>query len=164
MHPSVVRQLSLETLTFKYWNIFFPLIYWSVEAKKDNFITREILMTPPNSEERGLCPSSSKSSLPSCQTDPTTPRKAKVIIHMSRKLESPTQSHELRLSHTWYLSRKPREFSCKFFLASVTFYRFNAKNWHLRQILREKVAFFTDITQKIGVFRCKFYSPKILPV
>ena len=51
-----------------------------------------------------------------------------------------------------------------FFLAGVNFYRFNAKNWHFRQILREKVAFFTDLTQKIGVFRCKFYSPKILPV
>ena len=49
--------------------------------------------------------------------------------------------------------------SCKFFLAGV-----NAKNWHFRQILREKVAFFTDLTQKIGIFRCKFYSPKILPV
>ena len=32
--------------------------------------------------------------------------------------------------------------SCKFFLASVNFYRFNAKNWHFRQILREKVALF----------------------
>ena len=46
----------------------------------------------------------------------------------------------------------------------VNFYRFNAKNWHFRQILRKKVAFFTDLTRKIGVFRCKFYSPKILPV
>ena len=54
---------------------------------------------------------------------------------------------------------------CKFFLDGVNFYRFNAKNWHFRQILREKVAFFfTDLTRKIGVFRCKFYSPKILPV
>ena len=26
------------------------------------------------------------------------------------------------------------------------------------------VFFFTDLTQKIGVFRCKFYFPKILPV
>ena len=50
------------------------------------------------------------------------------------------------------------------FLAGVNFYRFNAKNWYFRQILREKVAFFTDLTRKIGVFRCKFYSPKILPV
>ena len=52
-----------------------------------------------------------------------------------------------------------------FFLAGVNFYRFNAKNWHFRQILREKVAFFfTDLTREIGVFRCKFYSPKILTV
>merc|ERR1712115_600019 len=29
-----------------------------------------------------------------------------------------------------------------FFLAGVNFYRFNAKNWHFRQILRGKVAFF----------------------
>ena len=43
-------------------------------------------------------------------------------------------------------------YSCKFFLAGVNFYRFNAKNWHFRQILREKVAFFTDLTRKIGVF------------
>ena len=54
---------------------------------------------------------------------------------------------------------------CKFFLAGVNFYRFNAKNWHFQQILRKKVAFvFTDLTRKIGVFWCKFYSPKILPV
>ena len=26
------------------------------------------------------------------------------------------------------------------------------------------MAFFTDLTRKIGVFRCKFYFPKILPV
>ena len=35
--------------------------------------------------------------------------------------------------------------SCKFFLAGVNFYRFNAKNWHFRQILPEKVAFFLQI-------------------
>ena len=68
------------------------------------------------------------------------------------------------LFHTSYLSRTPRTCPCKFFLAGVNFYRFNAKKWHFRQILREKVAFFTDLTRKIGVFRCKFYSPKILPV
>ena len=50
------------------------------------------------------------------------------------------------------------------YMAGVNFYRFNAKNWHFRQILREKVAFFTDLTRKIGVFRCKFYSPKIVSV
>ena len=43
----------------------------------------------------------------------------------------------------------------KFFLAGVNFYRFNAKNWYFRQILRKKVAFFTDSTRKIGVFQCK---------
>ena len=32
------------------------------------------------------------------------------------------------------------------------------------QIQCEKLAFFTDSTRKIGVFWCKFYSPKILPV
>ena len=32
-----------------------------------------------------------------------------------------------------------------FFLAGVKFYRFNAKNWHFRQNLREKLAFFLHI-------------------
>ena len=31
--------------------------------------------------------------------------------------------------HTSNLSREPREYPCKFFLAGVNFYRFNAKNW-----------------------------------
>ena len=71
-------------------------------------------------------------------------------------------------SHTWYLSREPREFSCKFFLAGVNFYRFNAKNWQF-------TVYFAVITQKnwqftvyfvviYAFFRCKFYSPKILLV
>ena len=34
---------------------------------------------------------------------------------------------------------------CKFFLAGVNFYRFKAKNWHFRKILREQVAFFLQI-------------------
>ena len=34
------------------------------------------------------------------------------------------------LTHTSYLSQTPRVYSCKFFLAGVNFYRFNAKNWH----------------------------------
>ena len=51
-------------------------------------------------------------------------------------------------SHTWYLLREPREYLCKFFLAGVNFYRFNAKNWHFRQILREKVAFFCRFNAK----------------
>ena len=50
--------------------------------------------------------------------------------------------------HTWYLSRIPRIYPCKFFLAHVNFYRFNAKNWHFRQILREKVAFFYRFNAK----------------
>ena len=87
-------------------------------------------------------------------------------IHLQLPLNSFQKqlSTEIFQSHTWYLSRAPRVYPCKFFLAGVNFYRFNAKNWHFWQILREKVAFFTDLTRKIGVFRCKFYSPKILPV
>ena len=50
--------------------------------------------------------------------------------------------------HTSYLSRAPRVYSCKFFLAGVNFYRFNAKNWHFRQILCEKVAFFYRFNAK----------------
>ena len=42
-------------------------------------------------------------------------------------------------SHTWYL--------CKFFLAGVNFYRFNAKNWQF-------TVYFAVITQKIGNFLC----------
>ena len=49
--------------------------------------------------------------------------------------------------HTSYLSRKPREFSCNFFLAGVNFYRFNAKNWQF-------TVYFAVITQKIGNFLC----------
>ena len=44
--------------------------------------------------------------------------------------------------HTSYLSREPRVYPCKFFLAGVNFYRFNAKSWHFQQIQREKLAFF----------------------
>ena len=39
-----------------------------------------------------------------------------------------------RNSHTSYLSWTPRIYSCKFFLAGVNFYRFNAKNWRFLQI------------------------------
>ena len=49
--------------------------------------------------------------------------------------------------HTSYLSRKPREFSCKFFLAGVNFFRFNAKIWHF-------TVYFAVITQKIGNLLC----------
>ena len=59
---------------------------------------------------------------------------------------------ELVKTHTSNLSRIPRRYPCKIFLAGVNFYRFNAKNWHFRQILREKVEFITDLTQKNGIF------------
>ena len=41
-----------------------------------------------------------------------------------------------------HICHERHKYSCKFFWAGVNFYRFNAKNWHFRQILREKVAFF----------------------
>ena len=50
-------------------------------------------------------------------------------------------------SHTSYLSREPREFSCNFFFAGVNFYRFNAKNWQF-------TVYFAVIAQKIGNFLC----------
>ena len=43
--------------------------------------------------------------------------------------------------HTWYLSRTPRIYSCKFFLAGVNFYRFYAKNWQFN-------VYFAVIMQK----------------
>ena len=48
---------------------------------------------------------------------------------------------------TSYLSRTPRIYSYKFFLAGVNFYRFNAKNWQF-------TVYFAVITQKIGNFLC----------
>ena len=36
---------------------------------------------------------------------------------------------DMRFQHTSYLSREPRVYPCKFFLAGVNFYRFKAKNW-----------------------------------
>ena len=68
--------------------------------------------------------------------------------------------------HTSYLSRKPREFSCKFFLAGVNFYRFNAKKLAIYCVFCRNNAknwqfsvFFVVI---YAFFRCKFYSPKML--
>ena len=52
-----------------------------------------------------------------------------------------------RADHTSYLSREPWEFSCKFFLSGVNFYRFNAKNWQF-------TVYFAVITQKIGNLLC----------
>ena len=42
----------------------------------------------------------------------------------------------------------PTDIPAKKFLAGVNFYRFNAKNWHFGQILREKVAFFYRFNAK----------------
>ena len=49
--------------------------------------------------------------------------------------------------HTSYLSRTPQIYSCKFFLAGVNFFRFNAKIWQF-------TVYFAVITQKIGNFLC----------
>ena len=53
-----------------------------------------------------------------------------------------------RDEHTSYLSREPWVYPCKFFLAGVNSYRFNAKDWHFRQILRKKVAVFYRFNAK----------------
>ena len=49
----------------------------------------------------------------------------------------------------------------KIFLVSVNFYRFNAKSWHFRQILRENVAFFTR--EKLAFFGVNFILQKFCP-
>ena len=60
---------------------------------------------------------------------------------------------------TWYLSWTPRIYSCKFFLAGVNYYRFNAKNWHFR-----KVAFFLQIQrEKLAFFGVNFSLKKFCP-
>ena len=56
-------------------------------------------------------------------------------------------SKESTPKHTWYLSRAPRAYGCKFFSAGVNFYRFNAKNWQF-------TVYFAVITQKIGNLLC----------
>ena len=58
--------------------------------------------------------------------------------------------------HTSNLSRIPRIYPCKFFLAGVNFYRFNAKNWHFDRFYVKKWLFFTDLTRKICVFGVNF--------
>ena len=49
-------------------------------------------------------------------------------------VDKPSRKHQLVIGgqfiHTSNLSREPREYPCKFFLAGVNFYRFSAKNWH----------------------------------
>ena len=48
---------------------------------------------------------------------------------------SNSASNQAGHTHTWYLSRTPRVYLCKFFLASVNFYRFHAKIGNLLCIL-----------------------------
>ena len=55
---------------------------------------------------------------------------------------------ETTKEHTSYLSRMPRIYSCKNFLAGVNFYRFNAKNWQF-------TVYFAVITQKLAIY-CVF--------
>ena len=51
------------------------------------------------------------------------------------------------LKHTSYLSRTRGRCLCKFFLAGVNLYRFNAKNWQF-------TVYFAVITQKTGNLLC----------
>merc|ERR1711952_179373 len=53
----------------------------------------------------------------------------KVVIGRCKLVVHVTTWQKSRNFHTSYLSRTPRICSCKFFLAGVNFYRFNAKNW-----------------------------------
>ena len=71
-------------------------------------------------------------------------------------IERKSKVYEIRLPWNWTCNwiipdichgRHGRRL-CKFFLAGVSFYRFNAKNWHFWQILREKVAFFYRFNAK----------------
>ena len=88
-------------------------------------------------------------------------------LHMNvlRNLHERTQAKMYKFiwpTHTWYLLREPQVYPCKFFLAGVNFYRF--KIGIFKRFYAKKWRFFTDSTRKIGVFWCKFYSPKILLV
>ena len=69
-----------------------------------------------------------------------------IIAELHGLTENPPPFQFL-FKHTWYLSRTPRVYSCKFFLAGVNFYRFNAKNWQF-------TVYFAVITQKNGNLLC----------
>ena len=72
----------------------------------------------------------------------------KVSKNIHRNSQIFCNSNNIGSAHTSYLSRTRGRRPCKYFLAGVNFYRFNAKNWHFRQILREKVAFFYRFNAK----------------
>ena len=56
------------------------------------------------------------------------------------------------LTYTSYLSRTPRTYSCKFFLAGVNFTDLTRKIGIFDRFYAKKWRFFTDLTQKIGIF------------
>ena len=57
--------------------------------------------------------------------------------------------------HTSYLSRTPRIYSCKFFLAGVNFYRFNAKNLQFTVYFVTMLNFFFYIAE----LSCNIHKP-----
>ena len=80
-----------------------------------------------------------------------TPLNQHCLVHSVYALEGNIDS--LNLSEEMCLASK-QQCPCKFFLAGVNFYRFNAKIWQFS-------VYFVVI---YAFFRCKYYSPKILPV
>ena len=87
---------------------------------------------PPQEEDQG------------CQEDGSRGVSLKPIIQ-SKTVENNGKAS--KPEHTSYLSRAYERGSCKFFLAGVNFYRFNAKNWQF-------TVYFAVITQKIGNLLC----------
>ena len=65
-----------------------------------------------------------------------------------------------RVAHTSNLSRIPRIYPCKFFLAGVNFYRFNAKNWHFDRFYVKKWLFFYRFNAKNWRFSVKILFSK----
>ena len=89
--------------------------------------------------------SKSSASVPT-STSSTLPSNLKLWNMMKNALKN-KRSYErvtrVQPVHTSYLSQTPQTCLCKKKLPGVNLYRFNAKSWR----------FFTDLTQKIGVFK-----------
>ena len=68
-------------------------------------------------------------------------------------------------NHTSYLSRAPRAYPCKFFVAGVNFYKFNTENWQFTVVYccnnAKNWQFTVYFVVIYAFFRCKFCSPKI---
>ena len=77
-------------------------------------------------------------------------------LYEKKSFKSITCISDISIAHTFYLSQTPQTCLCKKKLPGVNFYRFNAKNWHFRQILREKVAFFYRFNAKNWQFTVYF--------